>query len=68
MIILLVSDIYQQKTGFITQGNDNAIKMFIFEDNNVVTNQSHENDTTLTVHARLYKSYKVTKKTNFSQI
>ncbi|KAL6936823.1 hypothetical protein ACO0OL_001373 [Hanseniaspora opuntiae] len=44
------------KNGFITQGNDNAIKMFIFEDNNVVTNQSHENDSTLTVHARLYKS------------
>ncbi|XBW36921.1 hypothetical protein QEN19_002500 [Hanseniaspora menglaensis] len=43
------------KNGFITQGNDNSIKIFIFENNNIITNQSHDEADT-TVKARLYKS------------
>lgn len=44
------------KNGFITQGNDNCIKIFIFENSNiVVTNETHDNTDT-TVKARLYKS------------
>lgn len=43
------------KNGFITQGNDNSIKIFIFENNNIITSGTHDNSDT-TVKARLYKS------------